>query len=402
MSKLVNGGLATLPSGTGGVAIDCGFAPKAVLLFHVGLLSGAFRSLHQSWGVVTPTGQAHRAGNARATNAGTNATIRIGTDACLWVPDNKTVSGSISGNTLTLTPSGSVSDSQSIVWCAIGGTSVDVALRTTQYLNAATTTISDMGFNPSCVIFGHGGNATTNTTTANRGDVGVGVQLSGASRSAGLGFAQETDNRRTSSAFNDNRAVQTFAFGAWSPTVTLTTSLVAGGFEIVNSSTQAGWCWALGIAGLNVALLASTLRTTAGDLDLTGAGFTPSSALTFGTPQATAVNTDTREPGSVLVGVTVDTTVQASVHVLGTVDTQRTGDVRSSASLSIATLEKTGVATFANKAAASASFLADGIRYAFTDGHTDAGHFAVLLTDGAPTAPPAPSGTAFRSYYITG
>ena len=399
MSKLVNGGLATLPSGTGGVAIDCGFAPKAVLLFFASVRSGVFRGLNQAFGVVTASGQAHRAGHAGATNANVYASLRIGTDACGWLNDGITVSGSLSTNTLTLTPSGSLPEAHNVTWFAIGGTSVDVALRTTQYLNAATTTISDMGFNPSCVIFGHGGNATTNTTTANRGDVGVGVQLSGASRSAGLGFAQETDNRRTSSAFNDNRAVQTFAFGAWSPTVTLTTSLVAGGFEIVNSSTYAGWCWALGIAGLNVALLASTLRTTAGNLDLTGAGFAPSSALTFGVPQTTAVNTDTREPGSVLVGVTIGTTTQASAHVLGTVDTQRTGDVRSSASLSIATLEKTGVATFANKAAASASFLADGIRYAFTDGHTDAGHFAVLLTDGAPTAP---SGPAFRSYYITG
>jgi hypothetical protein len=397
MSKLVNCGLATLPSGTGGVAIDCGFAPKAVLLFFASVRSGGSRGLNYACGVVTASGQAHRATHGLATNTGTNARLRIGTDACGWLNDGITVSRSISTNTLTLTPSGSLPETHAVTWFAIGGDDVSVALRTTQYLNGATTTVNDMGFDPSCVLFGYGSNATTNAITSNRGDVGFGVLTGAASRSAGFGFAQENDNRRTSSAFNNNRAVQTSGFNAWRPTTTITTSLVSGGFQIVNSDTQPGWCWALGIAGVNVALLASTLRTSAGDLDLTGAGFTPKSALTFGLPQTTAVNTDTREPGSVLVGVTIGDTAQASAHVIGTVDTQRTGDTRSSASLSIATLEKTGVATFANEAAATASFLPDGIRYSFTDGHTVAGHFAVLLTDGTPGLSNAAA--AWHHYY---
>jgi hypothetical protein len=97
-------------------------------------------------------------------------------------------------------------------------------------------------------------------------------------------------------------------------------------------------------------------------------------------------------------GVAIDGGDQASASLIAGFDTNRTGAHRASSTVGLVTLEKTGADTFANKASATASFLVDGIRYAFSTGHGAAGRFALLLTDGGLSAPSGPSAAAKTQY----
>ena len=402
MSKLVNTGLATIPTGTGGVTIDCGFAPKAVVCV-ITARSTSFPTLFHSVGCIEGASQACRATNGPVTNGSANAKLRVATDCIGWGDSDILISASISGNNLTLTPASSLTVTATVLWQAIGGTSVEVALRTTVFTNGTTTTVNDCGFDPTLLLLGSGNNATVNTNTTNRGEAALGVVVGATQRAAGFAFVQNAPSSLGQSRWMTNRAVNTFAFGAWR-TNTITVSLVTGGFSINNTDTQSGWTWALCVRGLTAAVLSSTLPTATGNVDVTGAGFAPTSALAFALPDTTADDTNqTVATGGNVTSVAYGTAVsggdQASLTAIIGYDTNRTGAIRSSSTLGLVTLEKTGVDTYANEADATVSFLADGARFAFNNPHNVAGRFAVLLTDGGL---PAPSGTAFRSYYITG
>jgi hypothetical protein len=397
MSKLTNAGQTTLPTGTGGVAIDCGFAPKGVIVMLTGRTSGLFLTT-KSVGAVVGTAQRARAVFGTSNNVASDARVTLRDDALGAVWHNPsdssvvaTISGSISGNTLTLTPSASLLTAYAVTWFAVGGDDVSVALRSTVFTNGTTVTVNDCGFNPNCLVLASGSSGTLNTIIGNRGDVAFGAVVGSTQRASGFAYNQNSAADGTSSRFMTNRAANTFAFGAWR-TNAITVSLATGGFSINNTDGQSGWTWALCIAGLNVALLSGQLAEGIANVDVTGAGFVPASALAFGTPDNTAIDTNQNATTSMAWGVAIKDGNQASTTLISGFDTNRTTAVRSSDTLGLVTMEKTGVNTYANRASATASFLSDGIRYAFSAGHPVAGRFAVLLTDGAPGAPPAPSG----------
>jgi hypothetical protein len=401
MSKLVNTGIATVPTGTGGVTIDCGFAPKAVVCFITSRRTSVPRITH-SVGCIVGASQACRAAGGDATNGSSSASLRVATDCIGFGAGEILISASISGNDLTLTPASSLADTATVLWKAIGGTDVDVALRTTVFTNGTTTTVNDCGFDPTLLLLGSGGNATLNSTVTNRGEVALGVVVGSTQRAAGLAFVQAAPSNVGESRWMTNRAANTFAFNAWR-TNAITVSLVSGGFSINNTDTQAGWAWVLCVRGLAAAVLSSTLPTTAGDVDLTGAGFAPTSALAFALPDTTANDTNqtlatTGDVTSVAYGTAVSGGDQVSLTAMIGYDTSRTGALRSSSTRGLVTLEKTGVNTYANEADATLSFLSDGARFAFSDPHNVAGRFAVLLTDGGL---PGPSGPVADSLLFT-
>jgi hypothetical protein len=198
-----------------------------------------------------------------------------------------------------------------------------------------------------------------------------------------------------------NRAANTFAFNAWRPNA-VTVSLVSGGYSINNTDTQSGWAWVLCVRGLSAAVLSSTLPTSGGTVAVTGAGFTPTSALAVALPDTTANDTNQIATGSAVTGVAYGAAVsggsQVSLAAMVGVDTSRTAALRSSSTRGLVTLEKTGVDTYGDEADATVSFLSDGVRFLFNNPHNVAGRFAVLLTDGAPSAPSGPSAAAIHDY----
>ena len=400
MSKLVNAGQVTLPTGTGGVTWDVGFAPKAVMFFISGVATfNGISSLHQSWGVIAGATKRYRSTWAWVSNASASEARHRRGESHVAFYNGFAIDASISVNSVTLTPGGSLTQSASVTWFAVGGGDVEVAVRSTTVPNGVTT-ISDCGFDPTCVFFGSGINVAVDTTGFNRGDVVFGVLISGTSRASGLSFSQESAVSSTGSRWMTDRAVNYMNNSTPRQfyTAAITPSLVTGGFSLNSAISDTGHKWALCVRGLSVALLSSQLPTAAGDVDLTGAGFTPNSAIAFATPDNTADDTNQTATTSVAYGVAIRDGDQGSASIIGGFDTGRTGVARSSSTRGLVTLEKTGVNTYVDEADATVSFLSDGARFAFNAPHNAAGRFAVLLTNGGLPA----SGPAFRSYYITG